>query len=63
MRITVEQAAKELGKSPQFIRICLQRGLLPFGTACKMPNSNTFTYVIYPKKFREYVGSASLDGD
>lgn len=53
--ITVEDAAKALGKSPQFIRVCLQKGLLPFGTACKMPRSNVYTYVIFPNKFREYV--------
>lgn len=54
--ITVDQVAKRLGKSPQFIRVCLQKGLLPFGTACKMPNSKTYTYVIFPVKFREYIG-------
>lgn len=54
--ITVEYVARRLGKSPQFIRVCLQRGLLPFGTACKMPNSTTYNYVIFPNKFREYVG-------
>lgn len=54
--MTVNEVAERLGKSPQFIRICLQRGLLPFGTATKMPNSSQFTYVIFPKKFEEYVG-------
>ena len=54
--ITVADVAKALNKSPQYIRICLQRGLLPFGTACKMPNSGQWTYVIFPKKFKEYVG-------
>lgn len=54
--ITVEHVARALGKSPQFIRVCLQKGLLPFGTACKMPHSKTYTYVIYPAKFREYIG-------
>lgn len=54
--ITVEYAAKKLGKSPQYIRVCLQKGLLPFGAACKMPNSKIYTYVIYPQKFKEYVG-------
>lgn len=49
----VEDVAKALGKSPQTIRICLQRGLFPFGTAVKM--SGRWTYIIYPEKFEEYV--------
>lgn len=51
----VEDVAKALGKSPQVIRICLQQGLLPFGTAVKMPGSTQYTYIIYENKFREYV--------
>lgn len=53
--MTVNEVAKLLNKSPQFIRICLQRGLLHFGTATKMPNSSQWTYVIYPEKVKEYV--------
>lgn len=54
--ITVADVAERLGKSPQYIRVCLQKGLLPFGTACKMPHSSTWSYVIFPQKFKEYVG-------
>lgn len=36
------------------MRIGLQRGLLPFGTAVKM--SSKWTYYISPQKFYEYVG-------
>lgn len=54
--ISVEQAALRLGKSPQVIRILLQRGLLPFGFATKMPNSSVYTYIIYPEKFKEFCG-------
>lgn len=53
--VTVNDVAKKLGKSPQFVRICLQRGLLPFGTATKLPNSSRWTYVIFPEKVKEYV--------
>lgn len=56
-KITINDVAQALGKSPQFIRVCLQRGLLPFGTACKMPRFNNYTYIIYPAKFREYIGN------
>lgn len=51
----VEEVAKLLNKSPQVIRICLQRGLLPFGTAIKMPGSSQYTYIIYENKLKEYV--------
>lgn len=54
--ITVNEVAKQLNKSPQYIRLCLQQGLLPFGVAAKMPNSERWTYVIFPEKFKEYVG-------
>ena len=36
-KITIKDVAKALGKSERTIRLCLQRGLLPFGTATKMP--------------------------
>lgn len=53
-QITVEKAAEVMGKSRQFIRVGLQKGLLPFGTAVKM--SSNWTYYISPKKFYEYTG-------
>lgn len=52
--IKVGKAAQILGKSQQFVRIGLQRGLLPFGTAIKM--SSMWTYHISPKLFYDYVG-------
>lgn len=52
--ISVKEAAKIMGKSEQFVRIGLQRGLLPFGNAIKM--SSIYTYYISPKLFEEYVG-------
>lgn len=56
-QISVRDAAERMGKSQQFVRIGLQRGLLPFGTAVKM--SSKWTYYISPKKFDEYVGGVS----
>ncbi len=50
----VLDCARLLGKSPQFIRVGLQRGILPFGYAVKM--SNKWTYHISDKKVYEYVG-------
>jgi hypothetical protein len=54
--VSVKQAAEIMGKSQQFIRVGLQRGLLPFGIAVKM--SSKWTYYISPKKFYEYVGNS-----
>lgn len=52
--LSVIAAAEIMGKSQQFVRVGLQRGLLPFGTAVKM--SSMWTYYISPKRFCEYVG-------
>ena len=52
--IKVKEAAEIMGKCQQFVRVGLQRGLLPFGTAVKM--SSKWTYYISPKQFYEYVG-------
>ena len=53
--ISVKEAAARLGKSEQFVRIGLQQGILPIGTAVKM--SSRWTYHISPKKLEEYAGS------
>lgn len=60
-RIKVKEAAQIMGKSEQFVRIGLQRGILPFGVAIK--TSNNYTYYISPKKFNEYVGYYHSDND
>lgn len=52
--MTVIECAKLLGKSPQFVRIGLQRGILPFGYAIKM--SSVWTYHISEAKVHEYLG-------
>lgn len=55
-RISVEQAAAIMGKSPQFIRLCLQDGSLPFGVANRRKGCKKYSYYISPKLFFEYVG-------
>ncbi len=50
----VKEAAKLLGKSEQFVRIGLQRGILPFGYAVKM--STKWTYHISEAKIYDYLG-------
>lgn len=38
-RITIQQLARILGKSDEFVRVGLQRGILPFGTAYILPRT------------------------
>ena len=57
-KISVKEAARCMGKSDQFVRIGLQRGLLPFGNA--VPGTGAcWNYYINPTKFRDYVGAIS----
>lgn len=53
--VPVDQAAKMLGKSRQFVRVALQRGVAPFGFAVKL-SGDKFSYHISPKKLAEYIG-------
>lgn len=53
--MSVNECAKLLGKSPQFVRIGLQRGILPFGYAIKM--STKWCYHISAAKVYEYLGN------
>ena len=50
----VAECAKLLNNSPQFVRIGLQRGILPFGYSIKM--SSIYTYHISDAKVYEYLG-------
>lgn len=59
-KISVKEAARCMGKSDQFVRIGLQRGLLPFGNA--VPGTgNNWNYYINPAKFKEYVGADTFN--
>ena len=53
-RITVSQAAQILNVSEQFIRIGLQTGKLPIGSAVKM--SSRWTYHISEHLLDQYIG-------
>ncbi|MBQ8299482.1 MAG: hypothetical protein IJX99_06435 [Clostridia bacterium] len=54
--VSIQRAAELMGKSQQYIRICLQRGSLPIGNAERMPGKSKFNYYISPKLFSEYTG-------
>lgn len=56
--ISIKKAASLLGKSEQFVRIGLQRNILPFGVAVQM--SSRWTYSIIPATFYNYIGRPDL---
>lgn len=53
-RILPTEAAAILNVSPQFVRVAMQQGVLPIGTAVKM--STIWTYHISEKLLAEYSG-------
>lgn len=53
-RIKVKDVAKIMGKDEMFVRIGLQRGILPFGVAIK--TSSKYSYYINPVQLEEYLG-------
>lgn len=53
-KIKVTEVAALLHVSDQFVRIAMQQGVLPIGTALKM--SSRWTYQISPKKLADYTG-------
>lgn len=56
--MTVKEAAEILGKSQQFIRVGLQKGILPFGSAVKM--STKWCYYISPARLDEFIGKRKV---
>ena len=53
-KILTTEAAAILNMSPQFVRIAMQQGKLPIGTAVKM--SSIWTYNISGKLLADYSG-------
>lgn len=58
MRITVEEAAREMGVTPMFLRLALRRGDVPFGTAVKFERQ--WRYYINPIRFRKWMAGEDL---
>ena len=58
-KVSVKDAARLMGVSPQFIRIGLQTKRLPFGVAVKM--SSRWTYYINRKEFFDYIKGGNYD--
>lgn len=61
--VPVNVAAKIMGKSPMFIRIGLQKGILPIGIAFKTNDCHEkYDYYISPQLLMEYTG-AKIEAD
>ncbi len=58
-KITPAMMAEALGVPVQAIRVGLQLGKLDFGAAMQ-PSGKKYTYIIYPEKAREILGSEKL---
>jgi hypothetical protein len=58
VKVSVATAARLMNKGPQFVRVALQRSLVPFGFAVKISeNKNSkYDYYINPKQFCDYLG-------
>lgn len=52
--MNVQEAAKQLNKSEQYIRIGLQMGRLPFGSAIKV-SPKRWSYHIPDEAFEKYM--------
>lgn len=61
MNVKICEVAKLMGKSEQFVRIGLQRGLLPIGTAIK--TGTKYSYYISPKLLEEYIGRINKEDE
>lgn len=58
-KVSVREAALKMGKTPSFVRIALQQGRMPFGTAVK--TSSKWSYYINPEQFNEYIGKDGIN--
>lgn len=55
--VPIADVARIMKKSPMYIRIGLQRGLLPIGIAIKKDdNRKNYDYYVSPKLLYEYTG-------
>jgi hypothetical protein len=54
-KISVTKTAKMIRKAPQYVRLGLQQGRLPFGSAVQNEKGR-WNYHIVPKKLYEYIG-------
>ena len=55
-KITVQMAARLMGKSTLFVREGLRLGKLPIGEAMQLPGSTKWTFFISPPELAKYIG-------
>lgn len=55
-RVTVAQAAKELGIAPQGVREYMKRGLIDIGAVLPSIKGDRQTYMIFRDKLDKYMG-------
>ena len=56
-KITVQVAARLMGKSTLFVREGMRLGLLPIGEAIQLPGSSKWTFYISPTLLAQYIGA------
>lgn len=54
MFVRVQEAARRMGKSKQFVRIALQQGLFDWGVATKV-SGDKYSYYINREMFERYM--------
>jgi len=58
-RISVDEAARRMGVTPQFLRLGLRAGKFPFGTAVQMPGGR-WSYYINTTRFEHYLAGTDM---
>lgn len=48
--VPIKEIAKAMGKDAQYVRVGIQQGVLKFGVAIKMEDSNEYNYYCCPDK-------------
>lgn len=54
--VPIKEIAKAIGKDAQYVRVGIQKGILKFGYAIKMEDSNEYNYYCPDKKVWEETG-------
>ena len=54
--VPIKEIASAIGKDAQYVRLGIQQGLLKFGTAIKVENSNEYSYYCSDKRVWEETG-------
>lgn len=61
MRISVADAAKRLGTSPDFVRWSLQKGTLPIGHAVRNRRGTGYRYFIFDEAVERWMNGQEED--